>query len=234
MISIIIPLYNQSDKIKSCLESIKNQTLDNYEIIVVNDRSRDHLSKVVSWAKSEFGYKLLWINNQENHGAPYSRNKGFYKSKGEYVLFCDADIILERDALELMIQTLNTHPEAAYAYPSHKHGSKLFKLWPFDAEKLKIMPYIHSTALIRRKCLPASGWDESLKRFQDWDLWLTMLEAGHQGIWIDKVLFKIVGGGHTMSAWMPSFAYKYLPFLPRVKKYKEAMAVIKKKHGINI
>lgn len=232
MISIIIPLYNQADKIVKCLKSIAAQTYGNYEIVVVNDRSTDRLSDIMEWSRKEFGIKIEWLHNQENHGAPYTRNKGFKKSKGGYALFCDADVVFRQDALDLMHQALKDNPSASYAYPSFRFGRKLFKLWKFDAAKLRQMPYIHSTALIRREHFPASGWDESLKKLQDWDLFLTMLAGGHEGVWIDQVLFTIKGGGNTMSSWLPSFAYKILPFLPSVKKYKQAMRIVKEKHGI--
>ena len=229
MISIIIPVYNQAKKLERCLNSIAAQTYDNYEIIVVNDRSRDSLSKVYRKYKSVFGLRLEWLNNQVNRGAPYSRNKGFRKSKGEFILFCDADIIMEPEMLAEMLRALKNNPGDSYAYSSFYYCRKLFRLFPFDAEKLKQMPYIHTTSLIRREHFP--GFDENLKRLQDWDLWLTMLEQGHIGVWIDKVLFK-VGGGGTMSSWLPSFAYRLFPFLPAVKKYKQAMAVVKKKHAL--
>ena len=232
MISIIIPIYNQSKEIKKCLESIAAQTYDNYEIIVVNDRSTDRLSKVIAWSKKIFNLRIEWCHNSINHGAPYSRNKGFRKSKGELVLFCDADLIFTPDALGLMHKTLLQNPGASYAYPSHKFGHKLFRLFPFDPEKLKQMPYIHSTALLRREHFPASGWDEKLKRLQDWDIWLTMLEEGRFGVWIDQALFQIQGGGHTMSAWLPTLAYRIFPFLPRVRKYNEAVKIIKEKHRL--
>ena len=58
-----------------------------------------------------------------------------------------------------------------------------------------------------------------------------MLEQKHTGIWIDKILFKVTTGG-TMSSWLPSFSYKLFPFLPKVRKYKKAVNIIKKKHKI--
>ena len=131
--------------------------------------------------------------------------------------------------LEVMLSTLEKNPQASYAYSSFKYGFKIFKLWPFDAEKLKKIPYIHTTSLIRREFFP--GWDENIKRLQDWDLWLTMLEQGRAGVWINKILFKARGGG-TISSWLPSFAYKLFPFLESVKKYKAAEEIIRKKHGI--
>ena len=231
MISIIIPLYNQADKISACLWSIKNQTYANYEILVINDRSTDKLSKIMKQFKDELGYKIKFYHNQENHGAPYSRNKGFRYSKGEFIFFCDADAVLKENALETMLETLRIHNEASFVYPNHRWGFKTMRLFPFDAEKLKKMPYIHTMALIRRKHFPAAGWDENLKKLQDWDLWLTMLEEGHRGVWIDKVLFSIKPGG-TMSSWLPSISYKIFPFLPAVKKYNRAVELIKKKHNL--
>jgi len=231
MISIIIPLYNQSEKIGKCLESIAAQTYCNYEIIVVNDRSQDRLSSTIQKSKKDFGIKIEWLHNQENHGAPYSRNKGLKKSKGEFVLFCDADILLKETALEEMLSVLRDNLQAAYAYSSFYFGRKFFRLWSFDAKKLREMPYVHSTSLLRRECFPAEGWDESLRKLQDWDLWLSILDNGHEGVWIDKALFSVASGG-TMSDWLPSFAYKLFPFLSSVKKYKKAMQIVKKKHNL--
>lgn len=230
MISIIIPVYNQAKKLDKCLKSIQYQTYKKYEIIVVNDGSTDNVDDVIAKYKKVFNYDLEYIT-QENEGAPSARNRGFRKSRGEYVIFCDSDVIMYAKMIELMHHRLIKHPEASYIYSSHKFGGKTFRGIQFDENKLKEMPYIHSTSLIRREHFPESGWDESLKRLQDWDLWLTMLEQGHKGRLIDKVLFKVIPGG-TMSQWTPSFVYKLFPFLPRVIKYNAAVDIIKNKHNL--
>jgi hypothetical protein len=148
------------------------------------------------------------------------------------LFFCDADAVLKPRALEKMLYTLESNPTASYCYSSFLWGRKTFKLWPFDPEKLKEMPYIHSMSLIRREHFPESGWDESIKKLQDWDLWLTMLENGYYGVYIDEVLFKVKPGG-TISSWLPAFAYKYFKFLPAVKKYNRAVKIIKEKHNLS-
>lgn len=232
MISIIIPVYNHAKQLEKCLDSILKQSISNYELIIINDRSSDRFSSLLRKYQKKFGYKLEIYHNQVNHGAPYCRNKGFKKSKGEYLLFCDADIEMKPNMLELMLKTLQNHTEASYAYSAHMFGHKKFKCLKFDPEKLKQMPFIHTTSLIKRKDFPKNGWDESLKRLQDWDIWLTMLEEGHTGVGIDEVLFKIKPGG-TMSSWMPSFAYSFFPFLPKIQRYKKAIKIIKNKHNIN-
>ncbi len=230
MISIIIPIYNQAEHLPNLLNSIKQQSYDNYEIIIVNDGSTDELDEIINKYKPLFGNKLNYLE-QKNMGASAARNKGAGLARGNYIIFCDADVVMEPMMLELMLKTLEAAPGADFCYSSFIWGNKKFKLWPYDAEKLKTMPYINTTSLIRRKDFP--GFDESLKKFQDWDLWLTMLEQSHPGVWIDQILFKVaVGGTQTMSNWLPSLAYKLLPWLKQVKKYNQAKAIIFKKHNL--
>jgi len=225
-ISIIIPCYNRAATIGRCLDSILAQTYDDLEIIVVDDGSVDDLDQ----ALNPYGDKIKLIR-QENQGAPKARNVGFKNSRGELVIFCDADIIMKADCLARMAQTLKEDSDAAFTYSSFRFGWKKFRLYPFTAERLKQMPFITTTSLIRRECFP--GFDEGLKKFQDWDLWLTIWEKyGRGGVWIDEVLFDVITGG-TMSSWLPGFMYK-LPFVKNknVEKYKAAREVIKRKHNL--
>ena len=224
-ISVIIPAYNCTKTIGQCLEGLLNQTFKDFEIIVVNDGSRDDLDQAISpWLD-----KIKYIK-QANQGAPMARNNGFQESTGEYVIFFDADIISKPSMLAKLLKKLEENPSISYAYSSFIFGWKKFKLWPFDPIKLQQMPYIHTSALIRREHFP--GFDPTLKKFQDWDLWLTLLEQGHQGVWVNEVLFRAVSGG-TMSSWLPSFFYR-LPFKSKNKdKYFSARDIIKTKHHLS-
>jgi len=232
MISIIIPVYNQAQKLIQTLKSLEAQTYHDFEVIIVNDGSSDRLEEVFGdYSKGLTAERRYLFINQDNQGAPAARNRGLQEARGEYLLFCDADAILRPEALEKMLTSLTTHPEASYVYSSFYWGKKLFKLGPFDPEQLKREPCIHTMSLIRRSDFPESGWDENIKKFQDWDLWLTMLAAGQVGLWIPEVLFTIIPGG-TISAWLPRAAYRLLPFLPAVKKYQAARRVIQEKYGL--
>ena len=232
LISIIIPVYNGAKTIKETLESIENQTWRNFEVIVVDDGSTDSTQKTLEdfSASKKLENNYLFIK-QENKGAPAARNRGLKDAKGNFLFFCDADAVLRPDALEKMLEALKENTEASYVYSAFYWGKKLFKLWPFDSERLKKMPYIHTMSLIRRESFPGSGWDESIKKLQDWDLWLTMLGEGHQAFFINEVLFFVKPGG-SISSWLPAFAYKAFPWMRSVKKYKEAVKVIKEKHGL--
>jgi len=218
MVSIIIPVYNHQKELRKCLESIGAQTFKDFEIIVVDDGSEKEILVT----------KNIKLIKQEHLGSNVARNRGFKESKGEYLLFCDADIIMRKDCLQKMFDALQKNPRALYAYSSFKFGFKKFVLWNFDAEKLKKMPYIHTTSLIRREHF--LGFDENIKRLQDWDLWLSMLGRGYIGIFIPEILFRVKSGG-KISKWLPSFFYKF-SWLKSVKKYNEAKKIIKKKHEI--
>ncbi len=233
MISIIIPVYNGAKTLIDTLKSIESQTFRDFEVIIVNDGSKDNtISVFEDFSRNNKLENNYYFISQLNKGAPAARNRGLKESQGDFLLFCDADAVLLAEALEKMLSTLIREKDCSYVYSSFYWGKKLFKLWPFDAEKLKKMPYIHTMSLIRREAFPENGWDESIKKLQDWDLWLTMLEKSHYGFFIDQALFKIKPGG-TISSWLPAFAYQAFPFLPAVKRYNEAMKIVKKKHNLN-
>lgn len=241
MISIIIPTYQHSNMILNTLESILNQTHQDFEVIIVNDGSTDKTKELLNdylTKLSKENQQRIKIIHQERRGANAARNRGWQESRGDFLFFCDADVVLRKDALEKMIKTLEAHPEASYAYSSFKFGWKIFPLWPFNAEKLKKIPYISINSLIRREHFP--GFDENLKKFQDWDLWLTMLEKGWIGIYIPEVLFTAKPRKIGISFWLPTFVYKipwhifpFKFFKPKaIKDYEEGMKIIKEKHGL--
>lgn len=229
-ISIIIPVYNHAKALAPCLQSIKNQTVGvgGLEIIIVNDGSTDITQPELEAKVQLFNFSTIQLIYQSNQGAPVARNNGFKQSTSQYILFCDADVVMKPDMLEKMVKVLDENPNVSYVYSAFKFGRKKFRLWEFDVEKLKQMPYIHTTSLIRREHFP--GFDPSLKRLQDWDLWLTMLEQGHVGKWITEVLFKVTSGG-TMSKWLPSFVVNF-KFGKKAKQYQESVQTVKQKHKL--
>lgn len=227
MISIIIPVYNHQAALEKALASIEAQTYKDFEVIVVDDGSETEL-EVGNWELD------LVLIRQDNLGAPAARNAGFTLSKGDYIIFWDADVVGEPEMLEKMLGALESNTEASYAYANHYFGRKKMPSQYWSTEALKHNNHIHSTSLIRRK--DVIPWDENLQRFQDWDLWLTMAEAGKTGVWIDEYLFHVDIGG-TMSTWLPTCAYKkpwrWLPGIAeKVRKYEEAKHIVMKKHGL--
>lgn len=97
-VSVIVPVYNVEKYLEECLDSIINQTLEDIEIICVNDGSTDNsLSILESFAKKEDRIKII---SQENQGLAAARNLGLDNVNGDYVFFIDSDDFLELNALE--------------------------------------------------------------------------------------------------------------------------------------
>lgn len=245
MISIIIPAYNSGVKLKRALRSIRNQTYTDIEVIIVDDGSAVPIETEIPISKFQFPIKVFTINHG---GAQAARNFGFKQAQGEFVIFWDDDVVGKPGMLQTMLETLERNQKASYAYSQYRWGFKKFGLWYFDEARLRRMPFIHTTSLIRKgdlnpiveslKGTSDGPWDESIKKLQDWDLWLSMLDKGYVGVFIPRILFKVITGG-SMSHWLPKYAYmkpfKY--FLPtslriRAKKYEDAVEMIKQKHGI--
>jgi hypothetical protein len=139
--------------------------------------------------------------------------------------------------IERFVQQLTEHPDASYAYSGFKFGWKVFHGVPFNADRLRKMNFVHTTSLVRRKDFP--GFDPAIKRFQDWDVWLTMLEQQKTGVLVPGVWCDVMIDGESRigSSWLPSFVYrlpwKYVGWEPvRVRKYREAREAIVKKHRL--
>ena len=97
-ISIIVPAYNAEKYIKTCLESLVNQTKKEIEIIVVNDGSTDKTEKIIKSFKDD---RIKYYKNT-NHGIGYTRNFGIDKSNSDYIMFVDSDDYLRKDACDIL------------------------------------------------------------------------------------------------------------------------------------
>ncbi len=121
------------------------------------------------------------------HGANWARNVGFTYVHTPFVLFSDNDITWHPQALRTLYQCLEDHPEASYAYGSYLQGTEEYCNIEYDIGALKLMNYISTMSLIRTEHF--LGFDEKIQRLQDWDLWLTMAEAGYMGVSCKRVIF---------------------------------------------
>lgn len=234
LVSIVIPTYNHADALPALLQSIAKQTHKKIEVIIVDDGSKDDPSKVVNdIVATGYPYKVTCLS-QANMGAPAARNRGADEAHGDFVMFADADLLLKKNAIEKLINKLQQNPDASYAYASFIFGRKKFKAIEFNEELLKKQNYIHTSALIRKADM--IKFDESLKRFQDWDLWLTMLEQGKRGVAVRDVLFKVRITRIGISSWRPKLWYKIWPIFGWQPKsysnYSNAKEVIIRKHNL--
>jgi len=99
-VSIIIPVYNVQEFLPKCLDSVIKQTIDNKEIIVINDGSTDQCYEILKEYKIKF--PELIIINQKNRGISETRNAGLKAASGEYIAFVDSDDFIELNMFEKM------------------------------------------------------------------------------------------------------------------------------------
>lgn len=123
----------------------------------------------------------------KNNNGNWARNEGFKQVKTEYVLFSDNDIKWRENAVLELLEALENEPQASYSFGAFFLGDRLMCNNFYDAERLKKDNLASTMSLIRTKDFP--GFDESIKRFQDWDLWLTMAEQGKYGVHCGEIIF---------------------------------------------
>lgn len=100
-ISIIVPIYNEEENLRKCIESLINQTYKELEIILINDGSTDNSKEIIE----SFKDKRIVAINKKNTGISDTRNIGIGKSTGDYIMFVDSDDYLELNCIERLIET---------------------------------------------------------------------------------------------------------------------------------
>ena len=107
--TVIIPLYNKENCIKNTLKSVLNQSIQDFEIIIVEDCSTDNSKTVAEEVKSE---KITLIQHEKNKGLSASRNTGIANAKATYLAFLDADDLWHKNYLEKLKELIENYPEA--------------------------------------------------------------------------------------------------------------------------
>lgn len=131
------------------------------------------------------------------HGAQRARNAGVKDAEEPYLIFVDDDVVLHAGALRRMLRELSGAPsDVGYVYCDYRiecHGTyqhpagDRLQSQEFSARELRNGNFVPMCSLMRREIFP--GFDEKLKRLQDWDLWLSILENGYVGRYIPEALF---------------------------------------------
>ena len=103
-ISVIIPCYNAASYIERCLDALQQQSFRDFEVILIDDCSKDDTADVINAYAKRSNLQLTLLCNEENAGPGVSRNRGIAASNGEYICFCDSDDWYDPDYLEQMVK----------------------------------------------------------------------------------------------------------------------------------
>jgi glycosyltransferase involved in cell wall biosynthesis len=187
-LTVVIPS-GQKEPLRTTLDSLERQTFRDFETIVVFD---------------------------EGCGANWARNQGFAQVRTPLVIFSDDDIRWYAEAFECLLLALQENPQASYAYGAYRMGTLVQCNQPFDAKILLRHNIASTMSMIRSDHFP--GFDERIERLQDYDLWLTMLERGHVGVYCGRLIFE--------TDYRPGITYGSR------MSYDEAFEIIRVKHAV--
>ncbi len=180
VISVVMSVYNGERYLRESIESILGQTYRNFEFIIINDGSTDSTREIIL---SYDDPRICLIDNEENIGLTRSLNKGLGIARGEYIARMDADDVSMLNRFESQLDFLNHHRDYAvvgtFLKAINEDSKVVFTIekpiWHADiCEFLNKDNCIgHGSAMIRRKCLQdIGGYDESIDKSQDYELWL--------------------------------------------------------------
>ncbi len=179
-VSVVIPAYNAMAYLPETLESVLKQTFTDFEVLIVNDGSSDH---IVEWASQVTDPRVKLIS-QENQRVSAARNTGIVNAQGEYIAFLDADDLWEPTKLEKQVRCLDDQPEVGLVYTwtllvdqQNNPTGRIFasdvegKAWNKILENDMISS--GSSTMIRRSCFDTVGmFDRDLAYAPDLDMWV--------------------------------------------------------------
>jgi glycosyltransferase involved in cell wall biosynthesis len=183
--SVIIPVFNGASFISDSINSVLNQTIDDFEIIVIDDKSTDSTIKELE----KFGNQITLITNSQNSGASFSRNQGIKTARGEYIAFLDADDLWIPEKLSSQLAVLKKHPEAGLLFSNCKLVAfedykpecliieqDLTKFELIDFSEVFSNPYFHTSTIIAKRslCLEIGCFREDLITAEDIDFCLKL------------------------------------------------------------
>jgi glycosyltransferase involved in cell wall biosynthesis len=226
-VSVIIPVRLSTDPraynlLAGAMASVRRQQgVDQIQLILVDDGSPPEASRSLAEMFEIIRESDDVLVSAAPCGAQAARNTGAMFARHSYLIFQDSDFIFEECAVSQLLDGLMDDPEAAYAYgdmmlQADESSSVRLRSQPFRGDKLRSGNYIGMPSLIRNECF--IGFDEDIERFQDWDMWLGMLEAGMRGVYTGSLV-----GTHFISRDSISHSVDG----------KKAREVILEKHRVN-
>lgn len=215
-VSIVVPCYNSADFVEMTLDSIKSQTLSNFECLMVNDGSTDDTLNILkSYARADKRFRL--VNLHKNVGLSAARNNGLRAARARYITFLDSDDLLMPRSLEVRLSVLIEHSDVSSRWAGVYCGSlpirEEAKSAPSEREvKLPDIGFINNggkcpfnanqpmfVTEVLRKC---GGFDETLPLAEDADFWYRILRTGYwfKAIPITLVTYRKRAGSGVRSA----------------------------------
>ena len=225
-VSILVPLFNYERHIVETLNSVAWQSTDDIALIVVDDCSTDaSLDTVLKWMNQYGGdVSTFLLRNRINSKLSVTRNTGIAFAQSDYCFMLDADNILYPRCIEKHVEALSGRPDVDAAYSLlevFECDTNLIGAGVFSAESLRRGNFIDAMAMFRRAVLMAMGGYRNIPHgWEDYDLWLRLLESKRLALHIPNVLARYRQHENSMLRTQTNVE----------KNFAETWAVISKRH----
>ena len=213
-VSIIIPCYNTHKYIVKCVESVRNQTYKNIELIVVDDGS----DQVTKSKLNELSFQIDVLIHQKNKGQSSARNVGLKKATGKYIIFIDSDDFVSPNFCETLVDNYSSEHAVVTCFAElfSKNSSDLYKPIGGGLDKAILNNTALGTSLfLRRELLEIQGYDESMRNgFEDWELLIRLLHFTNKDVFVvNKVLYNYRKGIVSVTTKANSMKYNLLKYI---------------------
>lgn len=220
LVSVIIPYFNSERTLLRALDSVRNQTLKDFEIILINDGSIDTSENIVEdYSRKYNNFKLIHLR-QSNFGPSEARNKGIRHSSGQYIAFLDSDDSWEPNKLEIQVTFMEKHPDVAISgtncYIVAESKRIKFPLEPpliearFYRLLFKVL-FLTPTVVIRREVFFQDGfWFNNGKKHAEDLLLFLQISRRYRGVRLSEPLasiYKLEYGESGLTADLPKLLY---------------------------
>ncbi len=182
-ISVVMPAYNAAKTIGDAIASVLNQTYKDFELIVINDCSKDNTYEIMT-ELSKSDDRLIVLQNEKNSGVSVTRNYGVSRAKGEWIAFLDSDDMWREDKLEKQLAVLNANEGAVISYTASafidEHGNSFGYVMEAE-ERTTFSTLLKKNLLSCSSVMIRSDVMKSLKMpgdemHEDYYIWLNVLK----------------------------------------------------------
>ena len=200
-VSVVIPCFNYGHHLSEAVETVLAQTLEAFEIVIVDDGSTDDSAAVAQRLIDAHPEASIRLISQPNSGSPgHSRNVGIAAARADYIVCLDADDMLALDYLDRCAATLDRHPEAAVAYGALQafgDDTTLTDPREWDTRAELDCNFLTVASMFRRVAWEQVGGIDTEIGYEDWDFWIGCIEHGWVGVKAPGALwyYRVHGGG---------------------------------------
>ena len=206
-VTVLMPVYNSEKYLKESIDSILNQTYENFELLILDDASTDNSVKIINSYKDD---RIKLFKNEKNKGISYTRNKGVELATGEFIALMDSDDISKKNRLEVEVKFLEKYTEfdVVSSRAEVLNGEKLYKthkkIEEFELANIQLMfrdVIINPASMFRKEFINKNNIRYREENFvaEDYDFWVECAKFTNIAILSEALLIYRTGHKNTSS-----------------------------------